>query len=750
MFADIIVDITHEKLDRVFAYRIPEALKDDVMVGSMVDIPFGNGNRVTTGYVVDIKETVDFDETRIKDIIGLTKKTIPIHSTLINIAWFIRNTYGSTMNQALKTVIPVKYEVNQKVNKTLKLIIAAQKVQEYVVLFEKKRAVSKLRLLNELNKCKSLDYTKATKELKISSDVIKSFLEEKIIEIESEVNYRNPIDPEDIYSKKVILNPEQQRISDEIKASFDKESLSDRIHLIHGVTGSGKTEVYLDIIEEVVERGKQVIVLIPEIALTYQTVQRFYGRFKNRVSIINSRMSQGERYDQFTRAKNGEIDIMIGPRSAIFTPFENLGLIVIDEEHEATYKSEQIPKYHARETAIYRAKLSKATVVMGSATPSVESYNKATEGIYKLHELKMRAANAKMATVHVVDLRDELAKGNRGIFSDKLNELILDRLEKKEQIMLFINRRGYGGFVSCRKCGEAMKCPHCDVGLTYHKSGDSLKCHYCGYEVMKPKNCPKCGSKHIAAFGTGTQKVEDLVKKAYPKARVMRMDMDTTAKKNAHQSILSAFANKEADILVGTQMIVKGHDFPNVTLVGVIAADLSLYGSDYRASERTFQLLTQACGRAGRGEKEGEVVIQTYNPENYAITASANQNYEEFYGQEMLYRKLMDYPPSGHIMAVVIMHENYDLAKNASEKMKEFIENHKKDINFCYDGLNIIGPTDAGISKVNDVYRRVIYIKSPKEKDVIDIKNQLEKDIQNNELMKKMRIHFDLNPMNSY
>ncbi len=750
MFADIIVDISHEKLDRVFAYRIPDALIDDVKVGSMVDIPFGNGNRVTTGYIVDIKDKVEFDESRIKDIIGITKRTMPIESTLINIAWFIRNTYGSTMNQALKTVIPVKYQVNQKLDRTLVLIIDKIKADGYRELFLKKRAIAKLRLLDKLLEKGEIDYNKAIKELKISQEVIKYFTLEKIIEIKSNVAYRNPINFEKVYKKPVTLNEVQQSVAKRIKIAFDDENQRNRIHLIHGVTGSGKTEVYLDIIEEVIRRGKQAIILIPEIALTYQTVLRFYNRFGDRVSIINSKMSAGERYDQFERAKNGDVDIMIGPRSAIFTPFNNLGLIVIDEEHEATYKSEQVPKYHARETAIYRASLSNATVVMGSATPSVESYYKAQNGEYQLHEMNIRAGNSRMADVHIIDLREELEKGNRGIFSDKLNELILDRLQKKEQIMLFINRRGYGGFVSCRKCGEAMKCPHCDVGLTYHKAVDSLKCHYCGYEVIKPKNCPKCGSKHIAAFGTGTQKVEDLVKKQYPMAKVIRMDMDTTSKKNAHQNILEAFSNKEADILVGTQMIVKGHDFPNVTLVGIIAADLSLYGSDYRASERTFQLLTQACGRAGRGERKGDAVIQTYNPENYAVVAAANQNYNEFYCQEIMYRQLMDYPPVGYIMAILMMNENYDELTEGSVILKNLLKNHKKDINNCYDDMKIIGPTDASVSRISDVYRKVIYVKSSNGNDIINIKNQLEQLIKKEDKLKNTTIQFDFNPMNSY
>ncbi len=750
MFADIIVDISHEKLDRVFAYRIPEDLLDSIKVGNMVDIPFGNGNRITTGYIVDIKEKVDFDESRIKDILGITRKTMPIESKLINIAWFIRNTYGSTMNQALKTVIPVKYQVNQKIDKTLILAIDKEKVEEYRNIYTKKRAVAKLRLLNALDKEKEIDAARAVKELKVSLELIKTFEADDIIKIKSKILYRNPITSDNINVSNVELNENQRNISRSIKNSFLEENITDRIHLIHGVTGSGKTEVYLDVIEEVIKSGKQVIVLIPEIALTYQTVLRFYSRFGDKVSIINSRMSAGERYDQFERAKNGDVDIMIGPRSAIFTPFDRLGLIIIDEEHEASYKSEQVPKYHARETAIYRAMMESATVVMGSATPSVDSYYRAKKGEYKLHEMFERAGNANMPQVHIVDLREELEKGNRGIFSDKLDELIKDRLKKKEQIMLFINRRGFGGFVSCRKCGNALKCPHCDVGLTYHKTGDSLKCHYCGYEIIKPKLCPKCGSKHIAAFGTGTQKVEDLVMKQYPTAKVMRMDMDTTSTKNAHQSILQAFHNKEADILVGTQMIVKGHDFPNVTLVGVIAADLSLYGSDYRASERTFQLLTQAAGRAGRGEKAGEVVIQTYNPENYAVVEAANQDYERFYNQEMMYRQLMEYPPAGYIMAILMMSESYTSVDEGSLVMKELMESHKKDINFCYDDVKIIGPADASVSKINDMYRKIIYVKSVNDKSIVQLKNSLEEDIKSHEKLKKINIQFDFNPMNSY
>lgn len=748
MFADIIVDISHEKLDKVFQYKIPDMLMGKLKAGMPVLIPFGKGNRVISGYVVDIKESADFEESRIKEIIDIPKKSMSIEETLINLAWFIKENYGSTMNQALKTVIPVKTEINQKINRKISLVAEEDKISQYKSVFEKKRAVGRLRFLELLSEKKEVDYDTAIKNYNISRENIKYFEENGLIKISSNVIYRNPVNIKETQAYSIVLNDEQRRISEDIKSSFDEKDISKRIHLIFGVTGSGKTEIYLDIIEETIKRGKQVIVLIPEIALTYQTVSRFYQKFGDRVSVINSKMSAGERFDQFTRARNGEIDIMIGPRSAVFTPFERLGLVVIDEEQEAAYKSEQVPKYHARETAIYRCSNCNGTVVMGSATPSIESYYKAQKGEYMLHTLEKRAKNAMLPKVHIVDLREELDKGNRGIFSEKLHELIVDRLNKKEQIMLFINRRGYGGFVSCRKCGEVMKCPHCDVGLTYHKASERLVCHYCNYEVAKPEKCPKCNSKYIAAFGTGTQKVEDLVKRQYPMAKVLRMDMDTTVRKNSHENIISTFAENEADILVGTQMIVKGHDFKNVTLVGVIAADLSLYSGDYRAGERTFQLLTQAAGRAGRDEKEGEVVIQTYAPDNYAVVSAAEQNYEEFYNNEMMYRKLMEYPPESNLMAVLLTAESKEELDGAAISIKEFFEGHKKDINRCYDNIKVLGPVDAAISKINDMYRKVVYVKSKDICNIIDVKNDLDDYINKHKDFKSISVQYDINPMN--
>ena len=487
--------------------------------------------------------------------------------------------------------------------------------------------------------------------------------------------------------------------------------------------------------------GKQAIVLIPEIALTYQTVMRFYRYFGQRVSIMNSRLSAGERYDQMMRAKAGEVDVMIGPRSALFTPFPDLGLIVIDEEHEPTYKSEQVPRYHARETAVKRAELEGAGVVLGSATPSLEAMYRARKGEYVLLTMKNRSRMQSMAKVHIADLRAELKEGNRSILSRRLQELMEERLEKKEQIMLFLNRRGYSGFVSCRECGQVVKCPHCNVSLSVHRGG-KMVCHYCGYEQPKVTRCPECGSPYIGEFRAGTQQIEDLVKKRFQEAKILRMDMDTTRQKDAHEKILEAFANEEADILVGTQMIVKGHDFPNVTLVGVLAADMSLYTDDYRSGERTFQLLTQAAGRAGRGERPGDVVIQTYDPGHYAIEAAAAQDYEMFYEQEIAYREMMGYPPAENLTAVHVSCEDEELLEKGCHYLKEYILRIKGNV-----PVQVIGPASPGIDKIRDVYRRVIYLKSPRYDTLVKIKDMMEKYIDINSGFDKMRIQFDFNPM---
>ena len=493
----------------------------------------------------------------------------------------------------------------------------------------------------------------------------------------------------------------------------------------------------MKLIETVLDQGQQAIILIPEIALTYQTVRRFYARFGEKVSVINSRQSQGERYDQFKRARRGEVQVMVGPRSALFTPFANLGLIVIDEEHESSYKSENSPRYHARETAVERARLEHARVVLGSATPSLEAYHKAMEGTYGLVKLQSRYQDRPMPQVSVVDLREELKAGNRSVLSRKLKEAMKDRLEKREQIILFLNRRGYAGFVSCRSCGQVMKCPHCDVSLSEHNNG-RLLCHYCGYETVKPQACPVCGSPYIGGFKAGTQQIEKVVKETFPGVRTLRMDFDTTRTKGSYEKILSAFASHEADVLIGTQMIVKGHDFPDVTLVGIVAADLSLNAEDYRCSERTFQLLCQAVGRGGRGNKPGEAVIQTYHPDHYSIQAASVQDYEAFYQEEMSYRMLLDYPPASHMMAVLGSCPEEELLVQAMHYLELYIHRVYKE-----KDLHVIGPAYASVGKVKDIYRQVIYLKHEKQETLVRIKDQLEKYIEINSGFRKLYIQFD-------
>lgn len=745
-YADIIVDISHENLDKSYQYSIPQQFLEEAVIGTLVKVPFGKGNRIIKGYIVDISDKPKWKVESIKPIHEIVNDGLVIESQLIHLAYWIKETFGSTMNDALKTVIPVKKSVKSVEKKTICLNLNNEKAEAFLLLSKKKNNRGRVRLLEEIIGKQSIDYDIVVNKLNISRTTIKDLEKLGIITIEAERLYRNPINKETTEKKNIELSEQQQCIVDGIVGDY-KNGIRNT-YLIHGVTGSGKTEVYLDIISEVVNQGKKVIMLIPEIALTYQTVMRFYHRFGNRISIMNSRLSQGERYDQFLRAKNGDIDIMIGPRSALFTPFRDLGLIIIDEEHEGSYKSDNPPKYHTREVAIKRAQLSGSSVILGSATPSLEAYKNALAGIYKLYTLPSRNGKSRLPKIWIEDLREELKNRNKSMFSFRLKELMRDRLDKKEQIILFINRRGYAGFVSCRSCGHVMKCPHCDVSLTAHNNG-TLICHYCSHQVNTPTICPTCSSKYIAAFGTGTQKVEEMVKKEFPSARVLRMDADTTKNKDGHEKILSTFANGEADILVGTQMIVKGHDFPMVTLVGIIAADLSLYASDYRASERTYQLLAQASGRAGRGDLAGEVVIQTYQPDHYSITAASKDDYLGFFKQEMSYRELLMYPPAAHILAILIASKNEKHGEFASELLsgaaKEWINSENID-----NETVVIGPSAAILSKANDIYRYTIYIKQFNYECLIRMKNYLEGYINYSEHFNGCNVQFDFNPMSSY
>lgn len=744
LYANIIIDISHEKLDRTFQYRIPEKLLDQIHPGTPVEIPFGRSNRKIRGYVVEVTEEPEFAPERIKPVSHVIREGIPIEGQLIALAAWMRENFGGTMNQALKTVLPVKQKTTEKEQRLIWLKPDPTTAKSLLGELQRKHQTARARLLEALLEQSPLPYETVTQKLNITVSVIRAMQERELIRVESIRSWRNPLDQMKKQGTVVTLNPAQQQIVTGIENGW--RSGDERPCLLHGVTGSGKTEVYMELIKSVLREGKQAIVLIPEIALTFQTVLRFYNHFGERVSILNSRMSPGERSDQFERAKRGLLDVMIGPRSALFTPFQNLGVIIIDEEHEAAYKSETVPRYHARETAIARGMLCGAHVVLGSATPSVESYDRAQQGQYRLFEMKERVSARPLPTVYTVDLREELRNGNRSILSDRLRKLMTDRLEKKEQIMLFLNRRGVAGFVSCRSCGEVIKCPHCDVSLNLHNDG-KLVCHYCGYQQPMVKKCPSCGSSYVGGFKAGTQKIEQYVRQQFPSARVLRMDLDTTRKKGGYESILSAFSNQEADILIGTQMIVKGHDFPNVTLVGILAADLSLHISDYRAPERTFQLLTQAAGRAGRGCRQGEVVIQTYQPEHYSIVTAAAQDYETFFQQEIFFREMLHYPPKWHMLVVHAASEKEMLVKQAQDMLKyKLLTKMDKE----KENLQIIGPADAAVSRINDIFRKVLYVKAEDYQLLVHAKNMLEQEIRKDPAFRAVTIQFDFDPMNGF
>ena len=741
LYANIIVDIAHEKVDRPFQYKIPDALQTILRVGMAVIIPFGKGNRKRVGYVVELTNKAEYDPDKLKEIDEIKTGGVAVEEHLIRLAAWMKEQYGSTMITALKTLLPVKQTYKAKEKRTVRLLLPKEEAQARRWEFARKHNVARERLLAELIQEGELPYELITGKLNVTAKTIQALQEQGILAIDTKSYYRNPVTLQASVDEKKTLSEEQEAIVTDVLSSYREGRPG--VSLLHGITGSGKTEVYMELIAGMVAQGKQAIVLIPEIALTYQTLLRFYKRFGDRVSVMNSKLSQGEKYDQCERAKKGEIDIIIGPRSALFTPFPNLGLIIIDEEHESSYKSESMPKYHAREVAIELASYHGACVVLGSATPSIEAYYHANNGHSKLFRLTKRLTGGVLPDVYTIDLREELREGNRSIFSRKLQELIQDRLEKKEQIMLFLNRRGYAGFVSCRACGHVLKCPHCDVSLSEHRNGKMI-CHYCGYEERKASLCPSCGSKFILGFKAGTQQIEDVLHTQFPQAKVLRMDADTTKSKDSYEEILSAFSNKEADILVGTQMIVKGHDFPDVTLVGILAADLSLSANDYRAGERTFQLLTQAAGRAGRGSKAGEVVIQTYQPEHYSIIQAAKQDYEAFYEEEMMYRDLLLYPPAAHMMSLLVISRTEETGAKLADRLAACMKSYmieKKAV--------IIGPAPASIGKINDMYRHVIYVKHKEYAVLTQMKDRLEEWIEQMEL-KNEAVQFDFNPMNTY
>lgn len=738
LYADIIIDISHEKLDRTFSYAIPSELEDSVRIGSEVKVPFGNGHTLRSGYVVGISDVKAYAG-NIKSIDRVLDNRESIEKRQLELAFWMHERYGSTMNKCLKTVLPVKNMVRNKVKKSISLCADEHKLEDLIKRLTNRHAVVKLALLKSLTEKGEWDLQELLKKHNASMASAESLVKDGVAKIKVYDVNRINMPTGFVCKSDIVLNEEQKKTADSIWADYKLGKR--KPSLVYGVTGSGKTEVYIDLIKRMLDEGKEAIVLIPEISLTYQTISRFYARFGDKVSMLNSKMSAGERFDQFERAKTGRVSIMIGPRSALFTPFKNLGLIIIDEEHESAYKNENQPRYHARDIAVKLCELTGAALVLGSATPSMESYNRALEGYYSLYELSRRGNNARLPEVYVEDMRKELEQNNRSMFSNRLREELVLCMERKEQAMLFINRRGYAGFISCRSCGKPIKCPHCDVSLSYHVD-NNLKCHYCGYERPMVKNCPSCGSQYIGAFKAGTQQIAAQVHKAFPNARILRMDYDTTKNKDGYDNILRAFARHEADILVGTQMIVKGHDFPNVTLMGILAADSSLFVSDFRAAERTFQLLTQSAGRAGRGEKPGKVIIQSYQPEHYAVEYAAKQDFKGFYREEMQYRKLLSYPPASHMLVIMSASKDKAVASKAAECVKKIVKETLPE-----NEQHILGPAPASIEKLQDYFRQLVYIKHSSRAVLESLRENIDKKMKESEVDEPYQLQYDIDPV---
>ncbi|MBO6149961.1 MAG: primosomal protein N' [Clostridium sp.] len=706
LYAEIIIDIAHASVDRPFHYRVPDRLADRLSVGDPVKVPFGAGNHLRHGYIIGFTDKTDYDPEKIKEIAECDSAGLTAQSQLISLAAWMKETYGGTMHQALRTVLPVRQKVRPKAQKILVCNLEKEELLSAIEEAKRKNYRARARLLEGFLENRTIPMEMARMQLNISEATIKPLAAKNMILVEERRSIRGNARGDGESAPKVTLNEAQEKAVNDFRTRWDAGDR--KTELLYGITGSGKTEVYMEMIDHVLSRGQEAILLIPEISLTWQTLLRFYRRFGDCIGVMNSQMSDGEKYDQWERAADGSCRVMIGPRSALFAPFPGLGLIIIDEEHENAYKSENTPRYHARETAAKRAALCGAKLVLGSATPSMESAFRASVGEYHLNVLDRRAVpESRIAETAVADMRDEMAAGNRSVFSRILRDSIRECLQRKEQVMLFINRRGYSPFISCRSCGKSIRCPHCDVSMTLHGK-TRLVCHYCGREAVLPARCPSCQSPYLAGFGTGTQRLEELTAREFPEARILRMDADTTRKKGGHQEILEQFAAHGADILVGTQMIVKGHDFPDVTLVGIMAADLSLNTPDFRSAERTFQLLTQAAGRAGRGKKPGRVIIQTYQPEHYAGRFAKAQDYRGFYGQEMQFRKLAGYPPAVHMAAVWFSSEEEELAGKLAEEFAGEVTMRFPD----RKELQVIGPANASVYRVNDVYRKILYFKT--------------------------------------
>lgn len=731
LYAEIILNTDAVEIDRPFTYKVPTELEDKIKIGQIVKVPFGMGNKSSEGFILALRDSSELNVNfRVKNILSIVTIESVIDEKNIEMINFLRERYLCKYIDAFRLLIPTG------------IMKGAKSKSKKVIVFENEdlssiKNSSGYKDIVDFVKRNSGKFTKSEliKEYSISQYKLNKLIENGMFKVEEETIFR--------YNNRVYTEDSEKKLTiEQLQVLHQYNESDEKLFLLKGVTGSGKTEIYMRMVRQTLEQGKSAIVLVPEISLTPQMIERFKGRFGRDVALFHSKLSDGERFDEWFRVKEGKARLIVGARSAIFLPAVNLGLIIIDEEHENTYKSEQNPKYQTKEVAEFISEQTKCKVVLGSATPTIESYYRALTGEMKLLELNSRVDGKEMPPMEIVDMRQELKSGNISLFSRQLYKAIDDRLKKGEQIILFLNRRGFSSFVSCRSCGYVFKCEECDISMTYHKSG-LLVCHYCGKTKRTPDKCPKCHSKYVKFFGAGTQRVEEEVKKYFKNARVLRMDIDTTREKNSHEKIYNAFKEGKADILIGTQMISKGLDFKNVTLVGILAADMSINVPDYRSGERTFQIITQVAGRAGRGEIQGDVIVQTYTPDHYSLKYAVNYDYEGFYEKEFTIRALMKYPPFGKILLINGTSKNEELLKEFMHKISNKINQlTKEDSN-----LEILGPIPCMIAKIKESYRWQIVLKGEfTTKFAKKIKELLYDEGKN--VYNDIRMSIDINPNN--
>lgn len=726
MYALVLVEIGVKNVDKYFTYHIPDNLEDKINIGIRVKVPFNT--REISGFVIQIINKIEDNNYEVKDILEVIDNEEVLNLELLKLGEYISSKTLCSMITAYQTMLPKALKANHKVAMKPKNEVVAvlnkdvSEIYEYISICSYKKQVEILNGIIENGSVKVISSN-------ISS--ITSLANKGLIKTISREVYRyNDNTIENKHT--VFLNEEQSKVVKEVIDNLN----TNNTYLLKGVTGSGKTEVYMNIIKEVIDRGMQAIMLVPEISLTPQIVSRFRQRFNNEVAVLHSGLSDGERYDEYRKIKKGLVKIVVGARSAIFSPFQNLGVIIIDEEQVTSYKQENNPRYHTRDVALFRCKYHNCPLVLGSATPSLESYARAKKGVYKLLTLNKRANNKLMPEIRIVDMKKEIRNNYHNI-SLELENAIKEKLDKKEQIIILLNRRGYSSMLTCKDCGEVIKCPNCDISLTYHKTSNTLRCHYCGYGTKVQDTCPSCYGRSLTMYGLGTEKLEEELVKKF-NARVVRMDLDTTTSKKAHSKIIKDFLEQKYDILVGTQMIAKGLDFPNVTLVGVINADASLNIPDFRSSEYTYQLLSQVSGRSGRDKKEGIVIIQTLNPEHYSIKYAKDHDYDGFFNYEMRIRKKLGYPPYYYLTLIKILSRDYQLCMKEANKVGEFLRK-----NLPSDVI-VLGPSIASTFKVNNIYHFQCIIKYKKEDDIKEVLRTIDNIYKVNT---KVRIEMDIDPV---